>query len=838
VKAGLSPHLSERVGAKVSGGKAEHVAEQDVPFHDLLRGHLKAGTAPRPVSGGWKVAAFAEHLGCTERTVRNWTSGDRTPEAADFEAIETALFGKGDIANPERVALRRAWEAAEARRGTPGRKAQAQPSTTEASGIPRPDRCFGRDALLGDLVAALSGGGIAAVLLLGDGGIGKTTLAREAANHPDLRARFAVRCFEARLETAVTATDFEARVAEAIGRSPTDGFAATLAALGAAPALLLLDNLETPWEAAPREIEARIGRLAAVPGLALIASLRGREAPRGARWHRRDLRPLTPADARQLFLDIAPAAAEDKLLPGFLEELAGIPLAIDLVAREVAIWDGDLAEPWARWQATGPGAIVDPRAAEAERQHSLARSIEFSLGSRRVDARGMRLFRLLGVLPAGLAKPDREALLGGEAAEAATQLLRVGLAHGADGRLDVLPPVRRHAAARHPPQGEEAAGWTVHFLGLAAGFERKMMTDGGAAIARLGPEVPNLEAAFTAAAGAEGPRAAAMSALWTYATACRFFGQGGAALRALRAACAAAGAVLGEANCVFSLAGIALARSEHEAARAGYAEALPLYRRVGAVLGEANCIEGLADIALARSEHKAARAGYEAALPLYRRVGDVLGEANCVCSLADIALARSEHEAARAGYAAALPLYRRVGAVLGEANCIKGLADIALARSEHEAARAGYAEALPLYRRVGAVLGEANCISRLADIARARSEHEAARAGYAEALPLYRRVGAVPGEADCVVGLADIPRARSEHETARAGYAEALPLYRRVGDVRGEGICLAGFGDLARDQGDVAAARGHYEAALSLFERIGAADPVANTKRRLVALDD
>ena len=401
-------------------------------------------------------------------------------------------------------------------------------------------------------------------------------------------------------------------IIQAIGHSPAStSFAQALALLAQSPCLLVLDNLETPWEQDQRAVQDTLQILATTPNISLLASLRGTAPPPSPRWTRRPttLQPLPEDEARRLFLDLAPNVAEDDPhLPRFLRALGGVPLAVELVALQAA-GANTLRELWEEWQRRGPELAAHPDQTPDHRLTSLARSLDLSWQSRRLRDEGRRLFRLLGQLPAGISDDDRVALLGDASAEAARQLRAVGLAFERAGRIDLLPPVRDYARSVQPPDRVDVESWVRHYLSLAEDVGGRIFGAQGAnALARLVPEQANLEAGLHAAGPAAllGVAVAALNGiarLWTATGAGSL-----ASFQALADACGSAGEAWNEAECCYRLGETALARSEHDAARAAYEQALPLYRQVGDVQGEANCIQSLGDIALRRSEHDAARA--------------------------------------------------------------------------------------------------------------------------------------------------------------------------------------------------------------------------------------
>jgi tetratricopeptide (TPR) repeat protein len=706
-----------------------------------------------------------------------------------------------------------------------GERADASRGAVEAARLttlPVQGPCFGRDAIIEELVATVLAKPPSPIPVLGPPGVGKTTVTVALLHDRRVERRYGSRRYFVRCEGAPDAEALLTEIAGAVGVAiGADLKPRVMAAFAAAPALVVLDNVETPWLPDTLATEQLLLTLISVPCLALVASLRGVQRPGGGVWRPGvHILPLSEDNTRRIFLDVAGKAYEDDPdLSELVAALDGLPLAVELLAH-AAEGEPNLAALRRRW--VDERVALLSRGAGDDRLLSLAVSLELSITGSSMTDEARRLLALLGVLPDGISHQDLTSILPGAAERGASVLRKVGLAFDERQRLRSLAPIRDHVSRTHRPTEEDLTRAMAHYIGQAQNLGPRVGWEGGAVAAvRLAAESANLEAMALEGLSGEDPRASidaalALTEFWRYT--------GIGSTRVPAAACAVArrlGDASLHARCSWSLGHIALRRSDNQGAKAHYEEALLFFSQVGDLSGQADCIHGLGDISLRRSDHEGARARYEEALSLYRQVGSVLGEANCIRRLGNIAVRRSDHEGARARYEEALELYRQVGDVLGEATCIRKLGEMAVRRSDHEEARARFEEALPLFRRVGSILGEVYCMKGMGDMARDRSDHEGAKAHYEEALPLFRQIGDVLPEADCIERLGDMAMDRFDHEQARARYEEALRLFLRLEDPYSIGVMHR---RLARIATSAAERSRHWHAAEEAWTGIGRDD--------------
>lgn len=702
--------------------------------------------------------------------------------------------------------------------------------------LPARPRCFGRETEIRDLAEALCGDPPAPVPVLGPAGAGKTTITLAALHESRVAERFGKRRWFVRCDGATSRDSLVGAIARTVCPDAVPPLEPKVfSVLEAAPAVLALDNFETPWERETTEVEELLAELAAIPGLALAVALRGGQRPFGPSWREAiHAGPLDPESARSAFLAVAGERFQDDpdLYP-LLLDLDGLALAVVLLASQ-AEGEPDLSMLRLRWQEQRTALLR--RAGAKERQQSLEVSLELSIGSPRMTEESRRLLSILSLLPEGVAREDLAALLPGHGIEAASVLRKVGLAFDQGSRLRMLAPVREHVRLSHPPAAEDFGRVIDHYLELA-GLGSRIGSEGGAqAVQRLRPEIGNLEPMILAGLERSEPAPAIRSALG-FSEIIRFTGLGGASiLEKARQAAHVMEDVKLEADCVRRQGDIDLYRARYDQARSFYKHGQALYLSIADQQGEARCIARLADIHFHLAESIDANRLYKESLTVFHQAGDIYWQAHCLLGLGGSAIHVSEHEAGRLQLEEARALFLRVGDFRGQANCFQFLGKSSMELCDLQTAQAEFESALLLFRQVGSLLGESNCVLNLGVITLLQGSPAAARTLLTKALTMSRRVGSLLGEANCLMVLGDALGDLAEFERAEELVKQANLRFQQIGQIAGEANCATSMGQIAAAASDHSKAQYWFKEALSLLEKVPRPAPIARAHFGLAKL--
>ncbi|KAJ7451369.1 P-loop containing nucleoside triphosphate hydrolase protein, partial [Mycena latifolia] len=310
----------------------------------------------------------------------------------------------------------------------------------------KPKIFHGRESELNQILQNFCNKEAPRVAILGTGGIGKTSLAKAALHHPDVSTKYEAKLFVA-CDSVTTSIELAALVGSNIGLKPGRDLTKPVVQHFAQgpPSLLVLDNLETPWEKIKSRggVEEFLSLLTDVPHLALIITMRGAERPAKVRWTHPLLPPLRPLSndaARQTFIDITDNDHDSHEITQLLEITDNLPLAVDLLAHLVD-YEGGL-NVLTRWRTEKTYILSEGH----DKGSNLNSSIALSLSSPRMTPGAKGLLSLLSILPDGLSTLEltQSNLLIPDLLTCKAVLLQTSLAYSDKMRLKVLVPIREH----------------------------------------------------------------------------------------------------------------------------------------------------------------------------------------------------------------------------------------------------------------------------------------------------------------------------------------------------------------------------------------------------------
>ncbi|KZT34810.1 TPR-like protein [Sistotremastrum suecicum HHB10207 ss-3] len=342
---------------------------------------------------------------------------------------------------------------------------------------PAPQVFFGRTSVVDDLVNQICVSEQSNVAILGAGGIGKTSVALSVLHHPIVVALFDQRrCFIS-CEASGNRDALLVTISQAIGLESSSSVEDIIRRLTHPnrPTLLVLDNLETPWEPLEtrQEIENLLSTLSSSKNLSLLVTLRGAERPLGIKWTRPFLPPLPNLDmksSQEIFVAISDVPEDDEYLPRLLQLLDCVPLAITLIANLAQHTSCD--ELFHRWKEERTG-MLSRGFNDRDRRSSVDVSIQVSLRSERIirEPKALKVLQILSLLPDGVGLDDLPAMMRDpEGLHPVLSTLRQTSLIYEDRpscRLKALSPIREYLQLQLPIDAEDLSAVQIYHFELA-----------------------------------------------------------------------------------------------------------------------------------------------------------------------------------------------------------------------------------------------------------------------------------------------------------------------------------------------------------------------------------
>jgi predicted ATPase len=707
-----------------------------------------------------------------------------------------------------------------------------------------PTPLIGRERELGAVCDLLLQDMVSLVTLVGLGGAGKTSLARQVAL--EVCDHFADGAFFVDLAAISDPDRVPVLLASTLGVRETAGsrslFDSLKSYLSSKQLLLILDNFEQVIVAAPLIADL----VQSCAALKLLATSRTplhihseREFPLAPfsppdrqQWHDRDA--LEHNAAVQLFVERASAVRPDfaltdssaPIIAEICARLDGLPLAIELAAARIKILSPHMLLERLRQNRD----ILKSTARDVpERQQTLHNTIQWSYNL--LEGSVQNLFRRLAVFAGGWTLDMAEAVCNGDGAlqdkvfDSLEALLdnslikAVEAAHG-EPRFSMLQTVHEYARQRLVESGEaeQVQRWHAEkFLALAEQANRHVRTINQREwFDRLEAEYDNLRAAhewFNSQPDRipDDLRLAGVMFLFWFARGRWTEGRQWIDQTLQRPLPLPGGMSPQRAQVLNCAALLAVQQSDSVKVNACLNESIPYTRQVGdrPNLAYALAIMGLG--AQTQGGFAKARELHAESIALFRDIKDQWGLGFALYLDGMAAYWQGEHAAARAAYDESIMLFRATGDKWRAAGPLGRLGDLDFRQGRLAEARRLYQESLTLFREASDKSGIATSLNPLGAVALKDGDLGLAATYYQESLSTNQELGEKQGMAWAHFGLSHIAFRRGDFDQAESRLQRALALLSDVGD-------SGGIAWVIRFMGQVNCSRGNYRGATLLFE--------------------
>ena len=293
------------------------------------------------------------------------------------------------------------------------------------------------------------------------------------------------------------------------------------------------------------------------------------------------------------------------------------------------------------------------------------------------------------------------------------------------------------------------------------------------------------------------------------------------------------GDLSGKASSLHQLGILAQNQGDYDQARSLYQQSLLIKEQLGNLSGKASSLGQLGILAQNQGDYDQARSLYQQSLQTFEQLGNLSGKASSLGQLGILAQNQGDYDQARSLYQQSLLIQEQLGDLSGKATSLHQLGILAQRQGDYDQARSLYQQSLLIKEQLGNLSGKASSLHQLGILAQRQGDYEQARSLYQQSLLIQEQLGDLSGKASSLHQLGNLAYLQGDYEQARSLYQQSLLIQEQLGDLSGKASSLHQLGILAQNQGDYEQARSLYQQSLLIQEQLGNLSGKATSLGRL-----
>ncbi len=252
-----------------------------------------------------------------------------------------------------------------------------------------------------------------------------------------------------------------------------------------------------------------------------------------------------------------------------------------------------------------------------------------------------------------------------------------------------------------------------------------------------------------------------------------------------------------------------------------YEGARKIYQETGNKSGEGAILNNISRIYDARGDYDRALTYLEASLKIRQETQDKFGEGATLNNMATAAHARGDYDTALEYLEASLKIRQEIGDKSGEGATLNNISQIYDARGDYDTALEYLEASLKIFQETQDKSAEGTTLNNISQIFRARGDYDTALTYMEASLKISQEIGDKSGEGTTLNNMATAAHARGDYDTALVYLEASLKIRREIQEKPGEGVALNNISQIFRARGDYDTALEYLETSLKISREIG-----------------